>query len=55
VEWVKGALLTEYERQLSPEKWEEFLSRYTKRLIGTIGDTRPYFYTYRRVLVWGAF
>lgn len=55
VEWVKGALLTEYEKQLEPEQWETYLSTYTERLIEALGDERPYFYTYNRVLIWGSF
>ena len=55
VEWVRGALLTHYQSLLSPERFEEFLAEYRKRLRGVIGDTRPFFYTYRRVLMWASF
>lgn len=55
VEWVRGALLTAYEAQLSPERFEEFLAAYRAELTKAIGDATPYFYTYRRVLMWGAF
>jgi trans-aconitate 2-methyltransferase len=55
VEWVKGALLTEYQKQLPAERWDDFLATYTQRLLDAVGDHRPYFYTYNRVLIWGAF
>lgn len=55
VEWVRGALLTHYQSQLSAERFDEYLNVYRKRLLEVIGTERPYFYTYRRVLAWGAF
>lgn len=55
VEWVRGALLTYYQSQLSPEKFEEFLSAYRAKLIGALGEHRPFFYTYKRILLWGSF
>jgi trans-aconitate 2-methyltransferase len=50
VEWVRGSLLTFYERD-DPR----FLDRYRERLMRILGDQRPYFYTYRRVLMWASF
>lgn len=55
VEWVRGALLTHYESQLSAEKFEEFLTAYRARLIEALGEERPFFYTYKRILFWGSF
>jgi trans-aconitate 2-methyltransferase len=55
VEWVRGALLTHYQAQLSAERFEEFLSLYRTRLRGVIGGERPFFYTYKRILLWGTF
>lgn len=54
VEWVRGALLTHYEAQLGA-RYEEFLQAYRTRLQAEIGDERGYFYTYKRVLMWGTF
>ncbi len=51
VEWVKGSLLTDYSRRLSPDAYDRFLERYRQRLAGAIGERRPYFYTYRRILM----
>ncbi|HEV7238977.1 MAG TPA: methyltransferase domain-containing protein [Thermoanaerobaculia bacterium] len=55
VEWVRGALLTHYQSQLSAERFEEFLAEYRTRLRGVIGESRPFFYTYKRVLMWASF
>jgi trans-aconitate 2-methyltransferase len=52
VEWTKGTTLTPYREALSAEGYEEFLAEYTKRLVEALGDTRPYFYTFKRVLMW---
>ncbi len=51
VEWVKGSLLTDYERHLG-ELYPEFLARYRERLLARLDDERPYFFTFRRLLLW---
>jgi trans-aconitate 2-methyltransferase len=55
VEWVKGSLLSDYRARMPAEAYERFLSAYTERLLATIGDHSPYFYTYKRLLIWGEF
>ena len=55
VEWVRGALLTHYQAHLTPARFEEFLAEYRMRLRAALGDERPFFYTYKRVLMWGTF
>ena len=52
VEWVKGTLLTDYERRLSPDAFAQYLRRYRDRLLPRLDDTRPYFYPFKRVLLW---
>jgi len=54
VEWVRGALLTEYQKRLAPADWERFLARYRQLLIPQLEDERPYFFVYPRILFWGA-
>ena len=54
VEWVRGALLTYYESLLG-NRFEEFLGEYRTRLKNVLGDERPFFYTYKRILMWGTF
>jgi len=53
VEWVKGTLLTWYQRQLPAELYERFLAAYRERLLERLGDVRPYPYPYKRILFWG--
>ncbi|HEY0157694.1 MAG TPA: methyltransferase domain-containing protein [Thermoanaerobaculia bacterium] len=55
VEWVRGALLTHYEGLLSPERYADFVDAYRARLAEELGNERPYFYTYKRILLWGTF
>jgi trans-aconitate 2-methyltransferase len=52
VEWVKGSLLTPYRERLDPTTYEEFVARYRARLLDTLGDERPYFYPFKRILCW---
>lgn len=53
VEWVKGTLLTDYEQRLPPALWPSFLARYRAVLATELGDERPYFYPFKRILLWG--
>jgi trans-aconitate 2-methyltransferase len=53
VEWVRGTLLTDYQRRLPPPVWEAFLARYRETLLPQLADQRPFVYTYPRVLFWG--
>jgi trans-aconitate 2-methyltransferase len=53
VEWVKGTLLTAYLSRLDPLGQATFLASYKSRLLSAVGEVRPYFYTYRRILFWG--
>jgi trans-aconitate 2-methyltransferase len=53
VEWVRGTTLTEYEKHLDPELWDQFLSRYRERLLPRLPDRRPFFFTFQRILIWG--
>jgi trans-aconitate 2-methyltransferase len=54
VQWTSGTLLTDYERRLSPDDYARFVVRYRDRLVPRLEDTRPYFFTFKRLLLWGA-
>ena len=54
VEWVRGSVLTDYERRMPAELWPLFLERYRERLMSQLPDTRPFFYPFRRILFWAA-
>lgn len=51
VEWVKGTLLTHYERRVGPALWPAFLERYRTRLFEVLPDERPFFFPFPRVLL----
>jgi len=52
IEWVKGTLLSDYEKRLG-SRYPRFLSAYSKALLPRLGNSRPFFYTYKRVLILG--
>jgi trans-aconitate 2-methyltransferase len=52
VEWVRGTLLTDYQKRLAPAAFERFLARYREALLPRLADERPYFYPFKRVLMW---
>ncbi len=53
VEWVSGTSLTRFRRALPSERYEEFVSEYRDRLLAELGDRAPYFYAFKRILMWG--
>lgn len=52
VEWLKGSLLTVYARRLSDEMFRSFLEQYRERLLPRLSDARPFFFTFKRILIW---
>jgi trans-aconitate 2-methyltransferase len=54
VEWVKGTLLTDYERRLSSEQFALFVRAYEEELRTRLPDERPFFYPFKRILLWAS-
>ena len=52
VEWLKGTSLTRFRAGLDAAAYERFLAVYRARLLDEIGDRRPYFYAFKRILIW---
>jgi trans-aconitate 2-methyltransferase len=52
VEWTKGSTLTPYREALPADRYEAFLAEYAARLVDVLSNATPYFYTFKRVLVW---
>jgi trans-aconitate 2-methyltransferase len=52
-DWVKGTLLTDYERRLPERVYEAFAARYRELLASELPDARPYPFSFKRVLLWG--
>src|SRR5262245_58646266 len=53
LEWVKGTHLTYFRARLDDDLYELYLERYRRRLLDEIGETQPYLYTFKRILMWG--
>lgn len=53
VEWTKSTTLVRFRRLLPPAMFEEFVDRYRERLRGVLGEHAPYFYAFKRILLWG--
>lgn len=51
IEWVKGTLLTDYEKRMPAELFAEFMRQFRERLFERLEDTRPYFYPFKRILL----
>jgi trans-aconitate 2-methyltransferase len=52
VEWMKGTLLTEYERHLPADIFGAFVEAYRVRLLARLGPERPFFFPFKRILCW---
>ncbi len=52
VEWVKGTLLTDYQKRMPAELYDRFLARYREVLLPQLSDARPCFYPFKRILMW---
>ncbi|HEX9258311.1 MAG TPA: methyltransferase domain-containing protein, partial [Acidimicrobiales bacterium] len=55
VEWVKGTALTRFRDLLPAEVYEDYLFAYRQRLVATLGDRSPFFYPFKRILMWARF
>jgi trans-aconitate 2-methyltransferase len=53
VAWVSGTLLTSYRDVLDEEMYGAFVERYRVKLREVLGDRRPYFYAFARILALG--
>ena len=52
IEWVKGTLLVDYQQRMLADRFAEFLERYRARLLPRLADAHPYFYPFKRILLW---
>lgn len=53
IEWVKGTLLTYFKSRLSEADYNNFLVQYRARLFAQLPDDKPFFYPFKRILIWG--
>lgn len=52
VEWVQGTLLTYYQSRLSAADYARFVTEFRDRLFQRLPEDRPFFYPFKRVLLW---
>lgn len=53
IEWVKGSLLTFFEKNLPKETFQEFMQEYTHEIEKFFGVDKPVFVPFKRFLMWG--
>lgn len=53
IEWVKGTLLTSFKGVLGEQDYKEFEQEYRERLFKILPDEKPFFYPFKRILMWG--
>ena len=53
VEWMKGTLVTEYERHLPDQLRGAFVDAFREGVLARVPHTRPFFFPFRRILCWG--
>jgi trans-aconitate 2-methyltransferase len=53
VQWTSGTSLTRFFKRLPTEMHEPFVDAYRSTLLAEIGDHEPYFYAFKRILMWG--
>jgi trans-aconitate 2-methyltransferase len=53
VEWVRGTTLTRFFKRLPTEMHEPFVETYRNALLARLGEHAPYFYPFKRILMWG--
>lgn len=53
VEWTRGTSLTRFFKRLPADLHEPFVEAYRDELLGRIGRQEPYFYAFKRILMWG--
>lgn len=55
VDWVRGTLLTPVRARMDEATFGAYLARYRERLVAELGEQRPYYYAFSRILCWARF
>ena len=53
VEWVRGTTLNRFKTVFDHDAYEQFVAEYQRRLLAEIGESSPYLYPFKRLLLWG--
>ncbi|WP_373999022.1 methyltransferase domain-containing protein [Bdellovibrio bacteriovorus] len=52
ISWVQGSLLTYFQSRLSAQDFADFTKEYRERLFQELPDDKPFFYPFKRILMW---
>ncbi len=52
IEWVKGTMLTSFEKRLPAQVFQNFVQVYRQELFKLLPDEKPFFYPFKRLLMW---
>ena len=52
VEWTRGTTLTRFTKLLEPDLAGHFIDTFRGRILSELGDSSPYFYPFKRILIW---
>jgi trans-aconitate 2-methyltransferase len=52
VDWMRGTLLTCYQRRLDAKQFENFVAEYRQAICDELGPQSPFFFPFRRILIW---
>jgi trans-aconitate 2-methyltransferase len=52
VEWVRGTMLTRFEKRLDAASFASFVDDYERELLAVLGEREPFFFPFRRILMW---
>lgn len=52
VEWVRGTMLTRFEKRLDAGAFVAFVTDYETELLRVLGHHEPHFFPFRRILMW---
>lgn len=55
VEWTSGTALVPVRAVLAPAAYEAFVARYAERLAEHLHHAAPYYYAFKRILMWARF
>ncbi len=54
VEWMKGTSMNRVKELLVPHEYAEFVELYKARILERFGCRKPFFYPFKRILMWGS-
>ncbi len=52
VDWVRGTMLTRFEKRLDEAAFAAFVADYETELLRVLGSHEPHFFPFRRILMW---